>query len=173
MCGCVTRRAIIAGGAAFAALPLSAASEKRLRITSIHTGEKVDALFWANGRYRPDALRVLERFMRDHRTGEVHPIDPELFDLLHRVQLAVGGEGKSFEMISGYRSPATNASLKAQGRAVATRSQHSRGTAIDVRLPGIDTDRLRAAGRAAGVGGVGSYPDLDFVHLDTGRVRFW
>ncbi|HLE65999.1 MAG TPA: DUF882 domain-containing protein, partial [Burkholderiales bacterium] len=108
---------------------------------------------------------------RDFRTGETHPIDPRLLDTLN-VLCALCGGGV-FEVISGYRSPKTNAMLRGAGGGVAEHSLHVEGRAIDLRLTGFRTARLRDAAIALGRGGVGYYPKSDFVHLDTGRVRNW
>jgi uncharacterized protein YcbK (DUF882 family) len=111
--------------------------------------------------------------MRDHYTGDVGVMDPQLFDLLHRVQSELG-TGQSFQIISGYRCPKTNAALKAtRGGGVAKRSLHMDGKAIDVRLPGVPLGDLRDAALSLRQGGVGYYPRDQFVHLDTGRVRHW
>jgi uncharacterized protein YcbK (DUF882 family) len=110
--------------------------------------------------------------LRDHRTGQMHPIDRKLLDLLHEVQRRTGSQAP-FEMISGYRSAATNERLRRQGHRVARRSLHMVGKAIDIRLPDLSTRRLRDAAVAMRRGGVGYYARSNFVHLDTGRVRRW
>jgi uncharacterized protein YcbK (DUF882 family) len=118
-------------------------------------------------------LATLNRFLRDHYTGEVGTIDPHLFDLLHGVQRELGA-GQAFQVISGYRCPATNATLKAtRGGGVASHSLHMDGKAIDVRLPGIALGDLRDAALSLRGGGVGYYQREQFVHVDTGRVRRW
>jgi len=145
---------------------------RALAFEHAHTGEKLSLVYWADGRYLPDALVRIDRFMRDHRTGQIHPIDPKLLDLLHEVQRRTGNRAP-FEMISGYRSAATNERLRAQGHRVAKRSLHMVGKAIDLRLPDLNTRRLRDAAVAMRRGGVGYYARSNFVHLDTGRVRKW
>jgi len=137
-----------------------------------HTGAKLSLIYWADGKYLPEALFRIDRFLRDHRTGEIHPIDPKLLDLLHQVQRRVGSRAP-FEMISGYRSVATNERLRRQGHRVARRSLHMVGKAIDIRLPDVNTRRLRDVAVGMRGGGVGYYPQSNFVHLDTGRVRRW
>ena len=127
----------------------------------------------APGRELPtDALAEIEYFLRDHRTGQMAPMDTRLLDILHGLKRETGGQGR-FEIISGYRSPKTNAMLASQSNGVAKRSLHMQGRALDVRLRGTDTDRLRSAARGLQLGGVGYYPASDFIHVDTGRVRFW
>lgn len=150
----------------------AATPERRIAFLHTHTGETVDVVYSENDDYLPDALAEIDRVCRDFRTGTVHPIDPALLDLLNDVQQAAGKTGR-FEIISAFRSPATNHMLAKAGSGVADRSLHLTGQAIDVRLPGVRTlDVQRIALERAG-GGVGYYPDSDFVHLDTGRVRRW
>lgn len=150
----------------------AATPERRIAFLHTHTGETLDAVYSENDRYLPDALAEIDHVCRDFRTGAVHPIDPALLDLLHDVQQAAGKAGR-FEIISAFRSPATNRMLATAGSGVADRSLHLTGQAIDVRLPGVRTlDLQRLALKRAG-GGVGYYPDADFVHLDTGRIRRW
>src|SRR5690606_10964590 len=121
----------------------------------------------------PHSLGLLNRFLRDHYSGEVGRIDPQLFDLLHRVRGLLGAN-TPFEVISGYRSEATNDRLRStRGGGVATRSLHMDGRAIDVRLPGVPLADLRDAALSMKAGGVGYYPGGRFVHIDTGRVRRW
>ena len=110
--------------------------------------------------------------LRDHRTGDVHPIDPQLLDLLTHLQQSVDS-ARAFEVISGYRSPKTNAMLASNSGGVARKSLHMQGMAIDIRLPGKRLKDLRAAALSLEAGGVGYYPSSDFVHVATGRVRSW
>jgi uncharacterized protein YcbK (DUF882 family) len=145
---------------------------RSLSFENTHTGEILQAIYWSDGAYRPDALSGINRILRDHRSGEVKEIDTKLLDLLHSIRERLGS-CEPFHVISGYRSPATNAMLRRKGRRVAAGSLHTAGRAIDVRLPGTLLGDLRAAARAIGAGGVGFYPSSDFVHVDTGRVREW
>lgn len=145
---------------------------RRLHLHSLHTGETVDVVFWRSGRYVPEGLAELNRFLRDHRSGEVIEMDPELFSLVHRLYTDVDGKG-AIDIISGYRSPKTNAMLKSIGRNVATKSQHTLGKAMDVRIKGVSIERVRDTALAYQRGGVGFYPQNDFVHVDTGRPRRW
>ena len=115
----------------------------------------------------------LNTFLRDHYSGIVGSMDPTLFDLLYRVRQALG-TSQTFDVISGYRSPVTNSTLRnTRGGGVARKSLHMEGKAIDVRLPGVPLAELRDAAKSLKAGGVGYYPDSQFVHVDTGRVRSW
>jgi uncharacterized protein YcbK (DUF882 family) len=111
-------------------------------------------------------------FLRDFRTGEVHPIDFRLVHILQQIQKIAGSSG-TFRVISGYRSPKTNAALRGKSTGVAKKSLHMRGQAIDVRLTDLPTSDLRDIAISLKAGGVGYYADSDFVHVDTGRVRTW
>ncbi len=156
--------------------PLSAsvhrAPERTLAFKNLHTGEALRATFWAAGDYVGDELKAVNRVLRDHRTGDVHPVDTQLLDLLYLLQQSVAVSGP-FHIISGYRSPATNRRLSANSSGVAKRSLHMQGRAIDIRLPGCELNKLREAALALQAGGVGYYPKSDFIHVDTGRVRRW
>lgn len=159
-------------GAALPGLGLAAVGQtRRLRFSHCHTSEKLDLVYNESGVYVPDALDEINGLLRDFRTGEIHPIDTGLLDLLFELQTQTGGD--VYEIISGYRSPKTNAMLRKKGGGVAKRSYHMRGMALDVRLRGVDTAQLRKAALAMKAGGVGYYPKSDFIHVDTGRVRFW
>lgn len=149
----------------------SAAAPRSLSFYHTHTDERLRVVYYEAGRYVPESLAALNHLLRDFRTGDVTGIDARLFDTLHALNAAVG-DG-TFEIISGYRSPRTNAMLRKASDGVATRSLHLQGRAIDVRLSGRDTRRLREAALALAHGGVGYYAASDFVHLDTGRVRRW
>jgi len=145
---------------------------RRAVLHNLHTGDAFNEVYYANGSYLPDALAAANRVMRDWRTGDEHFIDPGLFDALHAIQSKLETP-RPFQIISGYRSPRTNAMLAGRSKGVATNSQHTLGKAIDVRLQGVELSRLRDAALAVGAGGVGFYPVSDFVHVDTGRVRQW
>lgn len=145
---------------------------KVLRFNHTHTGEKLAIEYWRAGTYEPEGLDAINRLMRDFRTGDVHPIDPSLLDLLHDVARRTESR-RPFEIISAYRSPKTNAALKSHSDGVAKNSLHLRGKAIDVRLADVPLKDLRRAALAAGRGGVGYYAGSNFVHVDTGRVRTW
>ena len=171
----ISRRKFLKLGMLAAALPGSAfagqglsESERRLGFLNLHTGEKADLPYWIQGDYVPESLVEINRVLRDHRTGEVAAIDTQLLDLLHRVNAALGAS-RSFLVISGYRSPVTNTKLHAASSGVAKRSLHMEGKALDIRLSGFDTARLRDAALSLRAGGVGYYAKSDFVHVDTGR----
>ena len=128
--------------------------------------------YFAQGDYLPPALHEINHVLRDWRRNEIHPIDPELLDLLYDLHAATGSQ-KPFDVICGYRSPETNAMLARRSDGVSKRSLHLVGKAIDIRLPDVPLARLRDAARRLGRGGVGYYPASNFVHVDTGRVRAW
>lgn len=167
--------------AAVAALPAMAApavlasvpDARGLALVHTHTHEKIDLVYADSERYLPAALGSLNRFLRDHYTGDIGLMDPQIYDQLHRVQQLLGSKG-SFEVISGYRCPATNANLRqTRSGGVAKHSLHMEGRAIDVRLPGVPLADLHQAALSLRAGGVGFYPREQFVHIDTGRVRNW
>lgn len=137
-----------------------------------HTRERLELPYFADARYLPQGLARLNAFLRDHRTGEQHRIDPALFDLLYELRLATGTRSP-FQVISGYRSATSNAVLRARSRGVARRSLHMDGRAIDVRLADVRSAVLRDAAVELARGGVGYYARSNFVHVDTGRVRTW
>lgn len=137
-----------------------------------HTGETLTAEYFCAGAYLPDALAAINHHLRDFRTGEEHAIDPALLDLLHRLA-AVTSTAKPFEVISGYRSPKTNHMLRGNTTGVAASSLHMVGKAIDIRLADVHLPDLRGAAVGLRRGGVGYYPESDFLHVDTGRVRTW
>jgi uncharacterized protein YcbK (DUF882 family) len=153
-------------------LSLAVPGERELAFTHTHTGEQLRVLYADGGHYVADALAAVNQLFRDFRTGDIHPIDPALLDLLHTLKSATGASAP-FQIISAYRSPATNRQLQQAGSGVATRSLHMDGKAIDVRLADVPLARLRQAALASAGGGVGYYPESGFVHLDTGRVRRW
>lgn len=154
---------------AFASQP----NARQLAFQHTHTGERLSVVYAVDDRYLPDALTALNHFLRDHYSGQVGNIDPRLFDLLHRLQRELGC-CEPFHVISGYRSPATNMMLKvSRGGGVARHSLHIEGKAIDIRLPGVPLADIRDAAMRLKLGGVGYYPREQFVHVDTGRVRYW
>lgn len=155
-----------------AAFPGPAPQDRAIAFLNTHTGEKLTCAYRANGIVMPDALAAISHVLRDHRTGEVKTIDPHLLDLLTDIARRMDVRGP-FHVISGYRSPATNAAMRREGRGVARRSYHIQGKAIDVRVPGVDTAVLCRAALREQRGGVGNYPASDFVHVDTGPVRHW
>ncbi len=156
--------------AAAAAAPVNPI--RRAFVHNLHTGETLNAVYWESGRYVPDALAEAMRVMRDWRNGQEHAMDPRLFDLLHAVQLKLE-VNRPVQLISGYRSPATNAMLHAESGQVAAHSQHLLGKASDIRIDGVDLSNLHRAALGLRAGGVGFYPQSDFVHVDVGPVRQW
>lgn len=146
--------------------------EKTLSFYHTHTLKELSIVYFKNGSYIPNALTKINNFLKDFRTGDIHPIDPALLDLLHDLRHASGSK-EFFEVISGYRSPHTNAMLRDNSSGVASHSLHMCGKAIDIRLPSFNTDRLHQLALAFQRGGVGYYPQSDFIHLDTGHVRAW
>lgn len=146
--------------------------ERSVALHNIHTGESLKTIYWANGHYETGSLRQLNRILRDHYSGDVHTMDPQVIDLLCALQHRLGTK-KPFQIISGYRSPQTNAMLAAEGDGVAQNSLHMVGKAIDIRMEGISVRTLGRAAKSLKSGGVGQYPRSDFVHVDVGRVRYW
>ena len=141
-------------------------------VHNLHTGESLRAVYYENGRYVPDALSELMKVLRDWRSGEEHLMDPRLFDVMHAVRAKLEVSAP-FQVISGYRSAATNAMMHERSHGVAMNSQHVQGKASDVRLEGVELHHLRAAALELGAGGVGYYPVSNFVHMDVGPVREW
>jgi len=145
---------------------------RRLAFTHLHTGEELAVTCCVHGRYDAGALDAINHLLRDFRTGDTHPIETALLDQLSLVHAALGSDAP-FQVISGYRSPATNDMLRARSNGVARRSLHMDGKAIDVRLADTRSRRLREVAAGLALGGVGYYPKSDFVHLDVGRPRQW
>jgi len=147
-------------------------TRRSLALGHLHTGEKLDLVYWADGKYQPGALKRIAWLMRDYRSDTVHPIDPRLLDLLAtlRQRLRVSAP---LLVVSGYRSPASNALLASISEGVATNSLHMAGSAVDVRVPGRPLAAVRHLALSLRAGGVGYYPRSNFVHLDVGPVRHW
>lgn len=145
---------------------------RSLSFYNTHTGERLGVCYYQNGAYCSGALGQINHILRDHRTGDVQSMDARLLDLLFTVNQRLGS-GSPFHIISGYRSPRTNARLRKQSTGVAKFSYHMLGRAIDIRLPGCDTRKLRQVCLDLQLGGVGYYFRSDFVHLDTGAFRMW
>jgi uncharacterized protein YcbK (DUF882 family) len=176
-----SRRRLLTAGAVAVAAPLlvfsrrsaaSMTSPRTLAFRHTHTGESLSIAFAQGERYVAEALARVNWLLRDFRNGAVQPIDPQLLEQLHAVAQLTGSSAP-FEVISGYRSPATNEALHRKSRGVATKSLHLEGRAIDVRLPDVPLEDLRDAALSLQAGGVGYYAESRFVHLDTGRVRRW
>jgi uncharacterized protein YcbK (DUF882 family) len=159
-------------GAAMAAYHVIPKRSRSLSLYNLHTGESLKTTYFANGEYISGALREINFILRDWRQNEVKPIDPALLDLLvgihHRLETR-----EPFQIISGYRTPKTNAMLHFRSEGVAVHSLHLDGKAIDICVEGRSLKNVRRAARSMFGGGVGYYPRTGFVHLDTGRLRFW
>lgn len=175
------RRSIVSGLLATAAMaaarPVYAGiaaprSDRIIGFRNLHTGERFLSSYWRDGSYLPEPLQQISKVLRDHRDNSAYPMEPALLDLLHRLAARLERPAE-FEVISGYRSPRTNAQLAARSNGVAVESLHTRGMAIDIRMQGVELSQLRDAARSLKGGGVGYYPRSGFVHVDVGRVRFW
>jgi uncharacterized protein YcbK (DUF882 family) len=144
-----------------------------LLLYNTHTAERIDIVYRRGEQYIPGALAQLDYFLRDHRTGDVRHFDPRLYDILSDLTASVGHPGGEIDIVCGYRTSSTNESLRAHTTGVAKNSLHIQAEAIDLRMPGIDTLKMRKAALTLGRGGVGYYPHSDFIHVDVGRVRQW
>jgi uncharacterized protein YcbK (DUF882 family) len=174
------RRRFLSAGLAAATITIglpslaraATAGHRSLSFYNLHTDEKLTTTYWVDGQYVPDALGEIDHVLRDFRTGDVWPMDRKLLDLLVALNRKME-TAKPFAVISGYRSPKTNAMLAEASSGVARRSLHMDGKAIDIRIPGRKLADLRKAALSLKLGGVGYYARSDFVHVDTGRVRSW
>lgn len=146
---------------------------RSVAVYNTHTGESLKLVYWAPGEgYLHQALKELSWTLRDHYTDQSIPIDPKLLDLMHALQVKLDVK-KPVHVLSGYRTPATNAMLRRHSRRVAKHSYHILGKAADIRLPGWHASDLRRAALSFHAGGVGYYRRSDFIHIDTGPVRTW
>ena len=171
--GALATAAAMVPGRAEAAV--SKRPERVLSFFHTHTGERLKIAYCCDGIYQPEALAQLNHLLRDFRVDQEKSIDLNLFDLLHELGGTLETD-QPYHIISGYRSAQTNAMLRERGGAhtgVASSSLHMVGKAIDIRLPGVRLDHLRSAAASLKLGGVGFYPSSNFVHVDTGRVRYW
>ena len=146
--------------------------ERELKFYHTHTEKSLQVVYYRNGEYMPEALSQLRVFLADWRDAKQHDMNPALLDVLWRLQ-QVRSSNETWEVISAYRSPETNELLRSRSSGVAKKSQHLLGNAIDIRLRGRDLKDLYESARDLKLGGVGYYPGADFVHVDTGRVRYW
>jgi uncharacterized protein YcbK (DUF882 family) len=149
-----------------------AADARRLFLHNLHTGDTVRTVYWENGSYVEGALDEARFALRDWRNGQQHRMDAGLFDIFHDLSTRLETD-RPFQIISGYRSPATNAAMHARSDGVASHSLHMQGMATDIRIERVQLAHLRRAALDLGRGGVGFYPQSNFVHVDTGRVRQW
>jgi uncharacterized protein YcbK (DUF882 family) len=157
---------------AIASIDRLLSAKRDLFLFNTHTGQKLDVCYYEKGRYHPEALKKINYILRDHRTEEIKPMDAGLLNLLHSISTTFD-QPIRFHIISGYRSPETNGELREKSRGVAKNSLHMKGKAADIRIPGYDTRWLRDICMNLKSGGVGYYRKSDFVHVDTGLVRYW
>ncbi|MCK9989474.1 MAG: DUF882 domain-containing protein [Rugosibacter sp.] len=179
---CKTRRSWLKAGAALALTGFTGrsawaaidrkASARELSFYNQHTGESLKTSYWTDGEYVPEALADINHILRDHRTNDVLPMQLPLLDLLYTLH-GVLAVPRPFQIISGYRSPKTNALLAANSGGVAKHSLHMQGMAVDIHVEGVPLDQLRRAAIGLQTGGVGYYPASGFVHVDIGRARHW
>jgi uncharacterized protein YcbK (DUF882 family) len=160
---------------ALAALPRVGPGLRTLAFHNLHTDERVRIAYWKDGRYCGAGCAEINHILRDHYSGDVYPIDVRLMDLLYDLQGRLGAQGEVIEIISGYRSPRTNAMLRSRSEnsGVAKQSYHTKGMAIDIRMDGVQLPVVHNTTLAMRRGGVGYYPDSEFVHMDVGPVRRW
>ncbi|MFO1189729.1 MAG: DUF882 domain-containing protein [Alphaproteobacteria bacterium] len=145
---------------------------KTLAFENLHTHETLRTTFWQNGRLVPESAHAIDHILRDHRTGDIHPIETDLLHALYEIRHRLMTDAP-FQIISGYRSPRTNTTLASASSGVATRSLHLLGQAIDIRVPGVPLASLHRTAVEMKAGGVGLYRSSDFVHIDVGPVRYW
>jgi uncharacterized protein YcbK (DUF882 family) len=148
---------------------------RELSFHNLHTDEKLHVVYYKDGGYDRSAWGQINHLLRDHYTGDQHPMDLHLMDLLHDTQGRLQND-RTIQIISGYRSPKTNARLRGGEGActgVAKNSYHMRGMATDIRFDGTPLARLHDIALDMRRGGVGYYPSSDFVHMDVGPVRRW
>ena len=179
----LTRRALLG---AFAATAVTAAptfsnaagflrgggDRRRIRMYSGRTGERLDMVYWIEGKYIKDAVREVNHFMRDWRTDDVKEIDLRTIDIMAAAHNLLD-VSEPYMLLSGYRSPKTNAMLRSRSRGVAKNSLHMRGQAADLRLASRSVSQMAKAAMACRAGGVGKYHRSNFVHMDCGVVRDW
>ncbi len=146
--------------------------DRRLYLKNMHTDEKVDLIYWANGKYLPESIASISHLLRDHRRNEILPIDISLIDSLYKIHSFVSAP-YGIEVYSGYRSPKTNQVLRRINKSVARKSYHMVGKAVDIRIPGVKLSTVKKAAISLKLGGVGYYKKSGFIHIDTGRVRQW
>jgi uncharacterized protein YcbK (DUF882 family) len=172
---CIAPIAVRAQSPAVSVEPLAAqdAQAPSLTLYNTHTAERITIVYRRGDKFNPDALAKLDFFLRDHQTNEVRHFDPRLYDILSDLTASIGHPGGQIDIVCGYRTPKTNESLRAHTSGVAKNSLHLQAEAIDLRIPGVDTLKLRKAALALARGGVGYYPHSDFIHVDVGRVRQW
>jgi len=150
----------------------SMSGARRVAFRNSHTGEIFSGVYRVGDKYLPDAFDQINIVLRDFRSNEIFPIDPRVIDIIYSVHQQTRSD-EPYEVLSGYRCPKTNARLRRGGEGVAKNSLHMTGQAVDLRLPGYNTRRIREIAVSLKAGGVGYYPKSDFVHMDSGDVRSW
>ena len=145
---------------------------RRIKMHSGRTGERIDTIYWIEGEYIPEAMAEINRFMRDWRTNSVIDFDHRTVDILAASHRLLDTQA-SYLLLSGYRSPQTNAMLRSKSRGVARNSLHMKGQATDIRLEGRSVSQISRAAMSCSAGGVGKYSSSNFVHVDCGDVRVW
>jgi len=145
---------------------------RRLNLFNLHTLESVNVVYWEKGDYIPAALDAINMTLRDFRTGHVWPIDVRLLDAVSAAVSDIG-DTSPLQIVSGYRSPATNAMLASRSNEVSDSSVHMQGMAMDFYLDNTPVERLYAAAVRQSAGGVGIYPGNGFIHMDVAGVRYW
>ncbi len=178
-----TRRGVLG---AFAATAVSAAPTfsnaagflkgagdiRKITMVANRTGERVSTVYWIEGEYIPEALKEISYFMRDWRINEVKNIDPRTIDIM-AASHALLNTSEPYQLLSGYRSPSTNALLRSRSRGVAKNSLHMQAKAADLRMGSRSVAQINKAATACHAGGVGRYNGSNFVHMDCGPVRTW
>ncbi|MBY6006300.1 DUF882 domain-containing protein [Salipiger bermudensis] len=145
---------------------------RRLKMYSGRTGEKIDMIYWIEGEYISESLKQINHFMRDWRTNDVKSIDPRTIDIMTAAHNLLDSD-EPYMLISGYRSPKTNAMLRSRSSGVAKNSRHLLGEAADLHLKSRSVNQIARAAAACKAGGVGRYTSSSFVHMDCGPVRTW
>ena len=145
---------------------------RRIRMYSGRSGEMLDTIYWIDGDYIPEAMKEINHFMRDVRTGQATRIDPRTVDIMAAAHMILDA-GEPYMLLSGYRSPQTNAALRSRSRGVARNSLHMKGQAADLRLKSRSVSQIARAAEACASGGVGRYSRSNFVHMDCGPLRTW
>jgi uncharacterized protein YcbK (DUF882 family) len=150
----------------------AARGRRSLKLVETHTGEKLSVVYRVGNKYSRNGLRKINSIMRDWRNDQSRPIDPQVIDYLYSVRRWLG-TNKPIKIVSGYRSPATNAMLARKSGGVARSSYHVKGMAIDIKIDGYSVNSIARAAKAMKLGGVGKYNRSGFVHIDSAEYRTW
>ncbi len=170
--GLITMASSIIPSKAISAVEEILVQERMLCFYNLYTKETLEAVYWKDGNYVQEGTAKLSHILRDIRTGKVKNIDRNLLDLLFALQQKLGNN-EPFHIISGYRTPRSNALLSEKKNGVAKQSLHMYGKAVDIRIPGHKLRDVRRAAMKLKGGGVGYYPRSNFIHVDTGNIRYW